>query len=614
MSIASNLVRTLSAAIVMAWFAPLSYSVDALRRPVLLILSGDGGEILATADSLPRLATTGREAYAGETLEAGSAEITFAYCPGTTDRASTYTLAARAAIQITKESLPAAPGLRHVTDLPVCQLPQLDAVPLASTLNEPVNPSITTTSLDSRISRLSPADQSSLRQKLRLSDALMHGDSALVGHATRAALLAQFGLIDDALVELRTIRERWTGALWTRNAISRLTRTRIIKPDLSAELDSSPGLIAESAKPNCNSAAGKSYALLIGISRYESDKIPPLHFADQDAKTFEQYLKSARGGRLPSEQVKLLLNNEATRDGIEGGLAELIRGKANCSNTLIVFIAAHGMLGCTQTATGGAGAVADCDSNMATPYILTYDSDFSEAKTSGIPMAELRDLVTSRAKDFGRVFLFVDVCHAGRIGALPDATHLNSSEVSDTFGRETGMLGILMGNSRARSPQAELTYERSTYGHGIFTFYTLLGLNQGVEPSHDGKVYFSDLSTYVAAQVLRATDHKQWPSAISADPSLVAVDDATQRGIALTIPTESGDPDIPRGAVHDLQPDLIAKFENSLSKGRLLPGDTDNAFDLLHQILQFAPEWGLCSFCEAKAASGPRRERSIGHS
>ena len=51
------------------------------------------------------------------------------------------------------------------------------------------------------------------------------------------------------------------------------------------------------------------------------------------------------------------------------------------------------------------------------------------------------------------------------------------------------MLGILMGNSVSRSPDEELTYERLSLGHGIFTYYTLLGLNQDVPPS-DGKIVF----------------------------------------------------------------------------------------------------------------------------
>src|SRR5207248_1622442 len=82
-----------------------SLRAEALRRPVLMIVSGDEGTIRGSSDAFARRATAGREGYAGESLQTGSQSITFAYCPGEPGFSAVYALRARSSLKIGANSL-----------------------------------------------------------------------------------------------------------------------------------------------------------------------------------------------------------------------------------------------------------------------------------------------------------------------------------------------------------------------------------------------------------------------------------------------------------------------------------------------------------------------------
>jgi tetratricopeptide (TPR) repeat protein len=57
---------------------------------------------------------------------------------------------------------------------------------------------------------------------------------------------------------------------------------------------------------------GATYAVVIGISDYQDDRIPDLHFADRDAEAFANFLRYPAGGSLDGDHLKVLLNEEAS--------------------------------------------------------------------------------------------------------------------------------------------------------------------------------------------------------------------------------------------------------------------------------------------------------------
>src|SRR5580704_11318249 len=76
-------------------------------------------------------------------------------------------------------------------------------------------------------------------------------------------------------------------------------------------------LVQPEAEPKATAPhrAGKTYALLIGVSTYRQDPpVTSLQFADKDAETLAALLRTPIGGELESQdQIRLLTNEQATR-------------------------------------------------------------------------------------------------------------------------------------------------------------------------------------------------------------------------------------------------------------------------------------------------------------
>ncbi len=401
-------------ATVFAWTA-LAAAADAqaLRAPLYLIVSGDDAIVTGPSSALPRRAIAGTEIFGGETLKSDTKPVVFAFCGAKKGQPGIYSLAAHAVIQAEELSSRRVTGLQLLEPIHLCEYPKVREAPVASTIDEPSTRSAFIPQLEEQIARLPSEEQSQIRDRLAQSQLLVDGKAyALIGYATRAATLERFGLIDLALVALRVVKSNWAGATWTRDVISRLTEERIIQPDVNFDSDPGAGVSVVPLTATVPPLTGETYALLIGISHYDNGGIPALHFADKDAELFRDYLLSPRGGQLKPAQIQLLLNGDATRERIENGIARLVRGKANRNSTLIVFVAAHGTMLCAHSSGSIDTKALQCEEQAEQPFILTFDSDPSDGKTTGISMGAFRDLVTARARDFGRVLVFVDVCHA----------------------------------------------------------------------------------------------------------------------------------------------------------------------------------------------------------
>src|SRR5205814_6212288 len=90
------------------------------------------------------------------------------------------------------------------------------------------------------------------------------------------------------------------------------------------------------------SAEGQTYALLIGVSDYKL--LPPdqrLEYPASDAESMYNYVRSARGGNVPENNIKLLRNSEATAAAIRTSIADFLRARAGKNDTVMVFLATH---------------------------------------------------------------------------------------------------------------------------------------------------------------------------------------------------------------------------------------------------------------------------------
>jgi uncharacterized caspase-like protein len=257
-------------------------------------------------------------------------------------------------------------------------------------------------------------------------------------------------------------------------------------------------------------AGAKTYALVIGISRYE--KLPQdlwLQYPEADAKAFSDHLASPRGGSVPPDRMLVLTNEHATTASVRNAFRMFLKTGPGRNDTVFILIAGHGTV----------------DNSGA--YILTYDSDPQNLARTALPMAELHTLVENELAQAGHVIFFADVCRAATIAGQKTASLGN---VVEELGEAPGeMLGLMA----ARPTELSLEGPEFGGGHGAFTYSLIRGLEGAADRDHDGFVTAGELIDFVTADVPRSTRNKQHPRDFGNMENSTKLADLSKPGIKL---------------------------------------------------------------------------------
>jgi uncharacterized caspase-like protein len=257
-------------------------------------------------------------------------------------------------------------------------------------------------------------------------------------------------------------------------------------------------------------AGAKTYALVIGISRYE--KLPQdlwLQYPEADAKAFSDHLASPRGGSVPPDRMLVLTNEHATTASVRNAFRTFLKTGPGRNDTVFILIAGHGTV----------------DNSDA--YILTYDSDPQNLARTALPMAELHTLVENELAQAGHVIFLADVCRAATIAGQKTASLGN---VVEELGEAPGeMLGLMA----ARPTELSLEGPEFGGGHGAFTYSLLRGLEGAADQDHDGLVTAGELIDFVTADVPKATHNKQHPRDFGTMENTTKLSDLSKPGIRL---------------------------------------------------------------------------------
>jgi tetratricopeptide (TPR) repeat protein len=343
--------------------------------------------------------------------------------------------------------------------------------------------------------------------------------------------------------------------------------------------------------PLAGQLKGKTYALLIGISRYQNDPpVPSLRFADKDAETFQELLTKPVGGGLDATtQIRLLTNEKATRAAIDDAVQNFAIPHASPDNTLILFVAAHGVYLKTE---------ADPQTHKpidSEPYILTYDSNHQDPKVTGYSMDDFRLMIAEQATRYGRVLVFVDVCHAENVAGIAGGSELQEP-VRKVFEGAYGDLGLMMATFSAKPALESVNFGG---GHGAFSYFLISGLNGAAGVPDSDSLTFEDLFQYVNSQLLEYTLRRQVPFQKTRNPDMIVVPDIHKEGIQLKEAQHLSQADIrdirrPRG-VATPRPSAPATrqerqandaFDEALGRGWLLPEEPGSAFQILARMRQ----------------------------
>ena len=138
-----------------------------------------------------------------------------------------------------------------------------------------------------------------------------------------------------------------------------------------------------------------SYAVIIGINKYQSESINDLGFAAQDAESMAKLLTTKL--QFQSENVKLLLNEEATKNNIQSELFN-VADKAEKNDRIFIFYAGHGETFSLKNG-GELG------------YLVPVDGDRENLYVTSISMHEFKSIADmTEAK---HILFMVDVCYGG---------------------------------------------------------------------------------------------------------------------------------------------------------------------------------------------------------
>jgi hypothetical protein len=237
------------------------------------------------------------------------------------------------------------------------------------------------------------------------------------------------------------------------------------------------------------------WAVVIGIDAYS--KVTPLKYAVNDAKAFYEYL--VKRSQIPSENVTLLLDREASLSRLRSTLGTHLKNKASKEDMVILYFAGHGA---TET------DVQSPDGDGLEKYLLPYDADPKDLYASAIPMREI-SYIFDRIRSERLIFI-VDSCYSGASGGRTISTTGGyRASISETFlDRIAGGRGRIILSASAAN---EVSEEKDELKHGVFTYFLLDGLLGKADTDKDGVITVDEIYGYVSKYVPQVTGQEQHP-------------------------------------------------------------------------------------------------------
>ena len=234
--------------------------------------------------------------------------------------------------------------------------------------------------------------------------------------------------------------------------------------------------------------------MVIGIDTYP--KIRELKYAVNDARTFYDHL--VKHNDIPSENVILLLNQDATLIKIKSTLGTILKSKAGKDDMVIIFYAGHGATERDAYSPDGDGLE---------KYLLPFDADLKDLYATALPMGEL-SRIFSRIRSERLIFI-ADACYSGASGGRSISMTGMRASISEAFiNRIAGGKGrVIITASKAN----EVSAEKDELQHGVFTYFLLEGLRGKADINKDGLVTVDEAYNYVSEHVPQATAQEQHP-------------------------------------------------------------------------------------------------------
>ncbi len=220
----------------------------------------------------------------------------------------------------------------------------------------------------------------------------------------------------------------------------------------------------------------KIWAVIIGAARYSH--MPPLRYTDDDAYQIYAFLKSPEGGALPDNQLRLLIDEEATRANILNAMRSVFL-RADENDVIMFYFSGHGLKGA----------------------FLPVDFD---GYNNRLNHGEIREMLNaSRAK---HKIVLADACHSGSILAMKTPLNIVLEKYYQAFEETRGGTALLLS-----SKGEEYSLEDGGLRSGVFSHFLVRGLKGEADRDYNDIVTIQELFDYVYERVRGYTDKVQTP-------------------------------------------------------------------------------------------------------
>jgi len=232
------------------------------------------------------------------------------------------------------------------------------------------------------------------------------------------------------------------------------------------------------------------YAVIIGVSKYQDQDIRSLKFARADAENIHKLVIDPEGGGFPEENVRLLVDEQATRESIIKAVGAWLPGQVKPGDMVLLFYAGHG--GVEADTTGE-----EPDGNSK--YLIPYDSELGGLFSTAI-LNSTMTMMLQRIHSNQMIFL-IDCCYSGgavKAAAIRSVSPPGTNVETDVYSDFSGSGRAIISASLASQP----SYEAPEWNHGLFTYNLLKGISGAADSNNDGSIaLISEIYPFVAAGV-----------------------------------------------------------------------------------------------------------------
>ncbi len=220
------------------------------------------------------------------------------------------------------------------------------------------------------------------------------------------------------------------------------------------------------------------WSLVVGVGRYAH--MPTLKYTDDDAYHFYSFLKSPEGGALKDEQVRVLIDEDATRDNILRTMRQLFM-KADENDVVMLYFSGHGLEG---------------------SFIpVDYDGYNNKLQHEDIKAV----FEESKAK---HKICMADACFSGSLLAMKAANiDVALNKYYKEFENTKGGMALLMS-----SKSQEYSLEDHGLRSGIFSHYLIKGLKGEADTDKNKIISIKELYDFTYKNVKTYTAGAQTPS------------------------------------------------------------------------------------------------------